>query len=231
VNDERRPSPEPVKKSLKGIARASGLVLGLRWLERKQLGDPHPEVVGTGPKVDHVNEVADALAEAGREDDQALQELRAAAGGKMKVLKRALAVVRMGPAGSLSDSREGDRAERLLTAALTGKPIQQVSPEQEAWFHEIDALTSGGFTASYARLESQIPELSKLEAEVVASVEANRVDPVGTPLDDEWWEQVCIRLEELLNRESSPILRSGAAYGVAHRHLGDLANILPGEAT
>ena len=209
---------EPQRPPRKSIVRASALVAALGLFARKERHAAHPEIVRTGPEVDAVVALADALADDGRDDENAVRQLRAAAKGRRRVLERALAYSRMGPgdAPSLSDFRAGDLQERLLVAAATDQPLQPVSAEQAAWFLEIDALYAGGTDAAYARLKARVPGVEVLEHEVRAR---------AASFDDDWWESVYDRLELLFRapQVTEPVLRSGAAFAIAHEYLGELA--------
>jgi len=224
--DEHR-GDEPQRRSLKGIVRASGLAALLGLAARKEQRSPHPQVVRGGPEVDAVVDLAEELAEQGRDDEAAVRQLRAAGKGRKGVLNRALAMTRMGPDGyvGLFDFRAGDLTDRLLVAAATGAPIQPRSGEQEAWFERIDRLRAGGPDLAYARLKAQVPDLDALEREVRAHVAANGS---GAAVDDAWWESVYDRLEQTVGWKSQladPMLRSGAAFAIAYSYLGGLADI------
>jgi hypothetical protein len=195
---------------------------------RKEERSRHPQIVRAGPEVDAVVEVAEQLADRGREDDDAVRQLRAAAKGRRGVLNRALALSRMGPKDPplLFEVRSRERMDRLLVAAATREPIQPVSAEQAEWFERIDALEAGGSEVAYARVKSQVPELDVLEQEVRARVAASGS---GAAVDDDWWASVYDRLEQMVGWKSEltdPVLRSGAAFEVTYSYLGALADII-----
>ncbi len=125
ASDEQRDN-EPQRPSFKRIVRASALAAVLGLAARREKRSSHPQVVRTGPEVDAVVELAEELAELGRDDEAAVEQLRAAAKGRTGVLNRALALSRMGPEVDLSlfDFRAGDLMERLLVAAASGEPIR-----------------------------------------------------------------------------------------------------------
>jgi len=115
ASDEQR-DDNPQRPSFKRIVQASALAAVFGRTARKEKRSRHPQVVRTGPEVDAVVQVAEELAELGRDDEAAVEQLRAVAKGRTGVLNRALALSRMGPEvdGSLFDLRAGDLMERLL---------------------------------------------------------------------------------------------------------------------
>jgi len=186
-------------------------------------------MVLSGPKVEALNQLANDLAERGRDDQDVVQQLRAAAGRHHRLLTRALALQKLGSHGGLSDSRIWDRAERLLEAAAANQPIRAVSVEQEAWFRQVDALEAGGWDAAFQRLVVRVPGLAVVEREVRARVDENKSNGVEFPIDDDWWGVICDQLDELVGPKADlldPILRSSAAVEIARIHLGTLAPIL-----
>ena len=120
---------KPQTRSVRGVARASALLAFLGLRARKEQRSRHPQIVRSGPEVDAVVEVAEQLAGQGREDDDAVRQLRAAANGRRGVLNRALALSRMGPkdAPLLFEVRSRERMDRLLVAAATREPVPDLS--------------------------------------------------------------------------------------------------------
>ncbi len=228
-SDDRPEDKHPGRGGRRAVARASALALGLGYLARKQESLPNPSMLLSGPKVEALNQLANDLAERGREDQDAVGQLRDAAGRHHRLLTRALALQRLGSHDGLSDDRICDRAERLLVAAATNEPIRAVSAEQEAWFGQVDSLEAGGSEAAFERLALRVPGLNVVEQEVRARVDANKSNSVDFPIDDDWWGQIYHRLEMVVGPRadlSEPILRSSTAFEIAARHLGTLAYIL-----
>src|SRR4051794_29635693 len=99
----------------KGVAGASSLLVLLRRVAGRERDKESPEAVASEHHIEKLAEHAYGLAVGGREDTEAVNELRAAAGGKRRRLDQAAAVVRF--QSPVAESRIADRADRLLRAA------------------------------------------------------------------------------------------------------------------
>jgi len=132
----------------KRVAGASGLLVLLRRLARRDLDDERPKAVVSDPETDALADHAHRLAAAGREDQGAVIELRAAARGRRQRMEQAAAVVRFRL--PVAESRVADRANRLLRAAAEGAPVEPLSTAQDAWFRELESFADVPRAAGFA---------------------------------------------------------------------------------
>jgi hypothetical protein len=176
--------------------------------------------VVSGPAVESLAQHAGELAAASRDDQHAVEELRAAGDGHRRRLVDAAAFVRF--SSPIEEDRVANLANRLLLAAADNRPVEALTPDEDQWLAAMDDLLAPD---GYERLTARQPALFAVEQEVTADVEA---DPSRSQ-SDEWWGAVCMRLKSLVGPTAEvddPILRRKLAYGVARVHLAELAGVL-----
>jgi hypothetical protein len=125
-----RKTPGPVTKVL-GSVGVSALV---QSLGDQELDEPSPKVVWQTPRSSQLRALAFELAEAGRDDPEAIGELVRAAGRHPKELRRAAATIRAD--GLTEEEVVAFRANQLLVAAASGRTVEPMSAEKLAWFAE-----------------------------------------------------------------------------------------------
>jgi len=113
--------------------------------ERTRALDPEDAgIVGLGPRASKVADRASALAESRREDEQAVAELVALAGGRRRTLERAERFSRQD--ASHCEDPTANRMHRLLVAAIHRRPVEPPTSDQEHIFKvakRFRALRSG----------------------------------------------------------------------------------------
>src|SRR5262249_35287867 len=94
------------------------------------------------------------------------EELRRAAGGRRRVLRRAERATRQG--GRHRESETRDRAQRLMEAAATGKSIRPPLDSDSQTFDQLAEFFASNrpLAPVWAELPMREPRLSELEADV-----------------------------------------------------------------
>jgi hypothetical protein len=127
--------------------------------------------------VDKLRDAAFLLASKGREDPEAVSQIRDAAGRDPAAsLTRAADRMTMGPGPLIEENERWERAYRLLRAAAANGAVEPVDPERERFFEEVRLLQEGSLEEGWARLVSARPDLEVFEATVR---EAGRRMPGG----------------------------------------------------
>jgi hypothetical protein len=108
-------------------------------LARQQRDQLHPEVLRGGRRIDELEQLPSTLASGGREDQDAMQTLRARAGWHRNDLRWAAASVRCH--AWITENAHAYRANELLLAAAENRPVRPVTEQQEAWSEQRDALS------------------------------------------------------------------------------------------
>ena len=180
-----------------GLAAA---VLALRLAGRKHMHDEEPPIVARGKRICRLQELGEQLAAEGREDEAAAVQLRALAHGNRTRLLQAAAVVRF--FGHVSEEMISYRANELLQAAATGRPIRPVTAEQRAWFERLDELLADPPESAYERVRQMQPALVRVEAAMQAAGASPEVSEVGSTA----W----LAVREQVERELNPLVGPGA---------------------
>jgi hypothetical protein len=113
-------------------------------------------------------ELANQLALEDREDDDAVAELVAAAGGSRRTLRRARQVSRFG--GWHREYRHANRVYRLLDAACEGGHVTGVAAEDSRRIVEVEAMMALSRDERWALLVDREPALLDIERDVRAGV-------------------------------------------------------------
>src|SRR5438132_6363705 len=114
------------------------------------------------PVLDH----AQQLGRDGREDAQAVAELRALASNRRRTLRQAQRASRFG--GYHHELRQANLAHRLLEAAVTRNPVAAITPEDQKRIETVEAFDSLSLSEQWAGLTILQPLLIELEADVQA---------------------------------------------------------------
>jgi len=215
-------APGPVARLLGALGTGSLL----QSLGDQELDEPRPKVVWHTQRSSELRSLAFALVDAGRDDDGAAGVLARAAGRHTKELRRAAATIRSDR--RVDEELESHRAERLLVAAATGRPVEPLTDEQRAWFDRIRDLVQLPPEQGFAVLAAGEPELAGLE-DAVCRLSAGRGPdgPVGERHDARVREEISDLVQEVSVRSSSPLVRTHAARAVARDHLVARAGLQP----
>jgi hypothetical protein len=199
-----------------------GLFALLHKMEKAQRDTAVPQVVASDDRSEALAQHATRLAEEGRSDIEAVDELRREAGRHRRALHRAAALVRF--QGSYQEDRVADRANRLLLAAANGTAVQPVGADEEAWFARIEAFGRLPVQNAFALLVAVQPALATFEADIRRRCEAGR-ERDGTLAADEEddvlrdvWDGVAVLVGPWAEA-TDRLLRSWAAFGVARVHI------------
>jgi hypothetical protein len=123
-----------------GLAKLAGGVLFAQHLAHREEHD-HPDDPGIailGPRSGLLKRQAMELASDDREDRQAAEALVRRAQGHDEALKRAALWLRCD--GQASEQLVENRAHRLLKAALSGEPVQQITESERRLIEELESL-------------------------------------------------------------------------------------------
>src|SRR5437660_883508 len=139
-----------------------------------------PEIVSLNAKSKPVLDHAQQLGRDGREDAQAVAELRALASNGRRTLRQAQRASRFG--GYHHELRQANLAHRLLEAAVTRNPVAAITPEDQKRLETVEAFDSLSLSEQWAGLTIRQPLLIELEADVQAgrAGEAGRI--VSSPV-------------------------------------------------
>lgn len=215
-------TPGPIARLLGALGTRSLL----RSLGDQELDEPRPKVVWHTECSSELRDLAFALVDAGRDDDGAAGVLARAAGRHAKELRRAAATIRSDR--WVDEDLESYRAERLLVAAATGRPVEPLTDGQRAWFDRIRDLVQLPPDRGFAQLAAEEPELAVLEGNVRRLAAGGGPDgPVGERHDVRVREEISDLVQEVSVRSSSPLVRTHAARAVARDHLVVRAGLAP----
>jgi hypothetical protein len=119
------------------------------------------------PQTEAVVTHANQLAAQGREDDQAVAELRTLARGKRRVLKSALRASYQG--GLHREQVQVNRAYRLILAAQDGSVVPPVADDDRERIAEVEGLMALSRDERWARLVQGEPRLTGALAAMASS--------------------------------------------------------------
>jgi hypothetical protein len=125
-----------------------------------------PQIVSLNVKSKPVLDRAKQLAGDGREDDEAVADLRALAGGRRRTLRQAERASRFG--GYHRERQRANLAYRLLQAALADTSVAAVPPADRARIEAVEAFWSLPDVERWTRLTALELRLTELEADVEA---------------------------------------------------------------
>ncbi|HVC68347.1 MAG TPA: hypothetical protein VND44_12190 [Acidimicrobiales bacterium] len=215
-------TPGPIARLLGALGTSSLL----QSLGDQELDEPHPQVVWHTARSSELRRVAFDLVDAGRDDIEATVVLARAAGRHAKELRRAAATIRSDR--WIDEDLASYRAERLLVAAATGRPVDPLTDEQRAWFDRLRRLVELPPEEGFAELAAEEPELAGLEGAVCRLAAGPEPDgPVGERRDEMVREAISDLVQKVSVRSSSPLVRTHAARTVARDHLVVRAGLQP----
>ena len=139
---------------------AIGLLVGFRHAIREQRKLDAPEIVILNEKASRVAQQAEALARAGRLDEEAVAELRRAAGRSRHALPDALQSFKA--RGMHLEWREYNRSVRLLDAAINKAPVADEDPAISERLDESQRLSSLETEVAFSELAARDPGLMTL---------------------------------------------------------------------
>ncbi|HEX4435564.1 MAG TPA: hypothetical protein VH061_02095 [Solirubrobacteraceae bacterium] len=209
-------------------------LLVLLWIFRRaERGqDPdRPDIVSTNRKSKAVLDRAKQLADEGREDVQAIFELRALAGNRRRNLRQAERASRF--MGLHRELARANLTNRLLRAALRGDTVPAATTERDRKRIEaVEGFNAEGRVEQWAHLTRLQPGLLELAADVRAGRFGEITTRDGPPFTSEETQQLLNRasgLEELRSRLATLVgpscahedllLGSQRALAVANAHL------------
>ena len=204
-----------VKRSL----ATTGLVLTLRHIAGRQRDATSPTVAWGGPRVDSISGLALDLAADDVDDENAVRQLKAAAGKRRRDLKGPASQVRMG--GHVKEDRVVNRANRLLESAATGHAVRSVTLEEEHEFARAEELSEMGVDAAYERLAILVPELRELERRIVQA-------SVGEGDEARLWLEIFAGLKPLIGSGAitdDPLLHLNTARRIAESYIARQAGL------
>ena len=160
-------------------------------------------------------ERAQALAAGGREDAAAVEELAGLGDGDAAALRSAAGWFQES-AWNL-ESRQADRAYRLLTAAVRGDQVRPVAPAAAARFARLEALAHSSLGEAFEQLCALEPRLES----AADDARRGRLGPAVSGPGAEWLaaeERLRIRLNLLVGPGASSsdwLVGTAAAYRIA----------------
>ncbi len=137
------------------------------WVFRsvsRRYRETDPLVLFGGPAVEAVLKRAGELGREGREDREAVGEVRAAANGDARTLMRAAQASRYG--GLHHELRDQNSVFRLLDAARNSTPVAPMSDDDRVRIEAVDALANLSPEARWAVLCEHEPRLVELARQV-----------------------------------------------------------------
>ncbi len=145
-------------------------LLTVLWVFRRaKKGEDHdrPQILSTNAKSKAVLDRAKELACDGREDEAAVAELRALAGGRRRTLRQAERASHL--MGYHHERAEANRASRLLKAALAGESVPPApSAQDRRRIDAVEALSQLPRAEQWAQLTRLQPPLVELDADARA---------------------------------------------------------------
>jgi hypothetical protein len=202
----------------------AGLVGLMRAAARREEFSDEPQIISGSPRIEALANLARRLATENPRDDECVSELLAAAGRRHRDLRKAAADVRFG--GAAKESRQSERANRLLLAAWSGQPVATVSPELDDLLTRIDDLYSVPVEVAFASLTELRPGLADLQGQFEGKAR-------GAVDQEAAWDELFAALEPMLGPEadssvSDPLLRSESAHNIARLFLALKAGLIDG---
>jgi hypothetical protein len=195
-----------------------------------------PEDAGIVVLSDRAGKVADRafkLAGKRREDEAAVAELVALAGGSKRTLENAERFTRQ--SARHCEDREFNRAHRLLVAAVHRRAVEPPSAEDERIFGIVKTFRALPPAKAWARLVEAESRLGELESETRTGAFPTAVPEFGTRRDEVLRQiaheqalagsELGDRLRALVGPLASttePLIKSRAALAVAMSHLADV---------
>ena len=211
MNEPHPPEPPLFKKILGTTALGLAFVIGAK----RQRDADIPVIANCGPKISKLQHLAFSLADEGRHDDEAVEELRALAGGRRNLLDAA-ASCRIG--GAARDHRRDNRANALLVAAARGGSVELVTPEQEAWFDEVEAFVRLSPEDRYARLVELQPDIAEIDRKLR---EARQASPRGQLSELDVGRFIAREVNPLVGltaRDAQGLLETDVAFNLRFAH-------------
>lgn len=178
----------------------------LLWLRGEETSSERAEMEQLD-RIDACVEHAQECAYSADSDDEAVRKLRALISDcEPDVVSAALSQCQADRVDYVAD-----RAYRLLSAAVSGSPVEPIDPEKESLFLEEEALGRLPLQEAFAKLAGLEPYLAEL---------GERVRPEGSSKVMDQLE-VAARVETFfrLPNKKEPILRSRVAAGVACQYV------------
>jgi len=212
-------APGPVTK----VLRIIGVAALVHSLGDQELDAPVPKVVWHTDRSSRLRALAFRSAAEGRDDTEAVRELVRVAGRHAKELRRAAATIRVD--AWVDEDLAAFRANRLLVAAATGRPVESVSAERLAWFGRVRALADvppeeAPLAVAFAELVALEPALAELEVEVRAMVGSTEFAAMDGERRDGAVAGACDdRLEAIAEGTGAPLIRTHAARYIVRGHL------------
>jgi hypothetical protein len=199
-------------------------VLWRKFNRAEELDAEHPKwILGDYPRTDELQRLAVQVAADTPDDAEAVAAIRAG-GGKPKEWKIAAAQMRQND--STWEDRCRLRTARLLAAAADDGPPLPPTAQQEALFRAVEGIEAVPLAEAFAMLASEVPALSALEQQVVASLS----EPGWHDRDaDDRRAAISEQVAQLVGPEvptGSPLIRSHAAYYHACGYLLRKASLL-----
>jgi hypothetical protein len=219
---------------LRGAATVWLLARGLRKQDAKEDPDA-PGMVSGDERSRLIFARARELAREGREDGDAVDELRALAGRHQRSLRRAEERSRIG--GQHLERRRANDIHRLLQAALRNRPVEPPSPADVERFATLEHLFRDRHPDGevWADLVVREPKLAELAADVRSGRYGLKMDdsPTSAQLGDPEYrrqlgESARLTLELFdrvkqcvgpLSRSADPVITSRAARDIATSYL------------
>lgn len=205
-------------------------VLALLWIFRRaKKGEDHdrPEIVSTNAQSRTVLERAKQLGRQGREDEQAVAELRALARHRRRTLRQAERASRfMGYHHELSHA---NLANRLLNAAIAGEAVPPArTAEDKERIETVKRVNRLARDEQWAQLTLLQPALTALEIDVRAgrfgdiTNRPSEEDMRGIRQQGEGRRELMAQLRRLLGPrcgQANPLLETQRALDIANAHL------------
>jgi hypothetical protein len=207
-------------KALGGI----GIFGLLKVMENRGLDSPKPSVVSYTKRSQDLRRLALDLAEDGRDDTAAMQELVQAAGSHRKELRRAAASIRSD--GYDVEDPTCHQANRLLLAAAAGEPPQPLTADQREWFRQVQELRDAPVQVAFAKLATLEPALGELNEHVRQEVSRPGFQSMDEEQRQEAFPDIYYdRLNSIQERTSEPLMRTILAFYIARDHLFEVAGL------
>jgi hypothetical protein len=166
MNDPERPPAWQSEKQPLSWRGAIGMLLAFRYAIRQQRKQDAPESVILNDRASRVVNKAEELARAGRLDEDAVAEVRRAAGRHRLAMTDAL--LHFKARGEHLEWRHYNEAVRLLEAAINRTPVAPEDPAATPRLDALQRLASLDRDAAFAELAALEPGLAALRDEVAA---------------------------------------------------------------
>jgi hypothetical protein len=172
-------------------------------------------VVNGDPRIKGLAHLARELARDNPDDGDCIRLLLNAVGSRKRDLSRAAAVERFD--GLAKESRVRDRANRLLLAAHSGKPVVPLSRDLDDLFTRIEVLYS-------VRVEDAFPTLVELQPELRRLERQFNPRTFGEDQSEAIWDELIEALAPIIGPKAEievtdPLLRTRSAHNIARLFL------------